>query len=160
VRTLRESEAYFRSLVEHARDVIHVINGDGTTRYITPSVKRLLGYSPEELIGKMAVELVHPDDRASAMAALRLDRYAPGAGRGLEFRVGHRDGSWRIFEGVGTNLMDDPTVQGVIVNSRDITGSKRAQEATARLAAFPRATPSPILECDADGEVVYANPAA
>ena len=160
VRTLRESEAYFRSLVENARDVIHVINGDGTTRYITPSVQHLLGFRPEELIGKMALDLVHPDDRATAMAALRLDRYAPGAGRGLEFRVGHRDGSWRVFEGVGTNLMDDPTVQGVIVNSRDITGRKRAEEETARLAAFPRATPSPILECDAEGVVIYANPAA
>ncbi|HEX8211461.1 MAG TPA: EAL domain-containing protein [Longimicrobium sp.] len=159
VRTLRESDAYFRSLVENARDVIHVINEDGTTRYITPSVKRLLGFSPEELIGRMALDLVHPDDRESAMAALRLDRYAPGAGRGLEFRVGHRDGSWRIFEGVGTNLLDDPTVRGVIVNSRDVTGRKRAEEESARLAAFPRATPSPILECDALGEVRYANPA-
>ena len=160
VRTLRESDAYFRSLVENARDVIHVINEDGTTRYITPSVKRLLGYAPEELIGRMALDLVHPDDRESAMAALRLDRYAPGAGRGLEFRVGHRDGSWRIFEGVGTNLLDDPTVRGIIVNSRDVTGRKRAEEESARLAAFPRATPSPILECDAAGEVRYANPAA
>jgi diguanylate cyclase (GGDEF)-like protein/PAS domain S-box-containing protein len=159
VRTLRESDAYFRSLVENARDVIHVINEDGTTRYITPSVKRLLGFSPEELIGRMALDLVHPDDRESAMAALRLDRYAPGSGRGLEFRVGHRDGSWRIFEGVGTNLLDDSTVRGVIVNSRDVTGRKRAEEESARLAAFPRATPSPILECDAMGEVRYANPA-
>ncbi|MBD0319777.1 MAG: EAL domain-containing protein, partial [Gemmatimonadetes bacterium] len=160
VRTLRESEAYFRSLVENARDVIHVINGDGTTRYITPSVRHLLGYTPEELIGQMALDLVHPDDRETAMAALRLDRYAPGAGRGLEFRVGHRDGSWRIFEGVGTNLMDDPTVQGVIVNSRDVTERKLAEEGSARLAAFPRATPSPILECDAAGAILYANPAA
>ena len=157
---LRESEAYFRSLVENARDVIHVINPDGTTRYITPSVKHLLGYEPEDLIGRMAVDLVHPDDREEAMAALRLDRYARGAGRGLEFRVGHSDGSWRTFEGVGTNLVDDPTVRGLIVNSRDITGRKRAEEETARLAAFPRGTPSPILECGAGGEIRYANPAA
>jgi diguanylate cyclase (GGDEF)-like protein/PAS domain S-box-containing protein len=157
---LRESEAYFRSLVENARDVIHVINGDGTTRYITPSVKPLLGFEPEELIGRVALDLVHPEDREAAMAALRLDRYAPGAGRGLEFRVGHRDGSWRVFEGVGTNLMDHPTVRGVIVNSRDVTERKRAEEETARLASFPRGTPSPILECGPGGEVRYANPAA
>ena len=157
---MRESEAYFRSLVENARDVIHVINHDGTTRYITPSVTRVAGYTPEELIGRDALDLVHPDDRERVRAALHQDRYSPGAGRGLEMRIVHRDGSVRVLEGVGTNLVDDPNVRGVIVNSRDITGRKRAEEANARLAAFPRGTPNPVVECDATGEVRYANPAA
>ena len=105
---LRESEAYFRSLVENARDVIHVINADRTTRYITPSIQRLLGWDPEELIGRSVMEFLHPDDVGRVMDALRATRGQPGAGLPIEVRVRHRDGEWRIFEGIGRNLIDDP----------------------------------------------------
>jgi PAS domain S-box-containing protein len=87
-------EAYFRSLVENARDVIHVVNADRTTRYVTPSIARLLGYAPEELVGRNPLDLVHPDDREPALELLRRARLAPGAGQPLEVRVRHRDGSW------------------------------------------------------------------
>jgi diguanylate cyclase (GGDEF)-like protein/PAS domain S-box-containing protein len=159
-RALRESEAYFRSLVENARDVIHVINRDRTTRYITPSVTRLVGWDWEELIGRPATDLVHPDDLPRVLEILTLERNDPRAGMILEFRVPHRDGSWRVFEAVGKNLLDDPVVRGIVVNSRDVTERKLAEEETARLAAFPRESPNPILECDAAGRTVYVNPAA
>jgi diguanylate cyclase (GGDEF)-like protein/PAS domain S-box-containing protein len=154
------SEAYFRSLVENARDVIHVINADGTTRYITPSVTHLLGWTVEELVGRNALELVHPDDRGPAVDILREARKTPESGRPLVLRVPHRDGSWRVFEAIGRNLLDDPRVRGVIVNSRDVTERVRAQEETRRLAAFARENPGPILECAPDGRVLYLNPAA
>ncbi|HEU0053358.1 MAG TPA: PAS domain S-box protein, partial [Longimicrobium sp.] len=150
--------AYFRTLVENARDVIHVINADGTTRYITPSVERVLGWTAEELIGRDAVELVHPDDREAAQAELRLARQTATA-RPLVFRAPHRDGSWRIIEATGRNLLDDPAVRGLIVNSRDVTERVRAEEENRRLAAFPRESPNPILECAPDGGVLYLNPA-
>src|SRR5688500_17792905 len=107
---LREREAYFRALVENARDVIHVINPDRTTRYITPSVKRLLDWDPEELIGRSVLEIVHPEDAEHALNELRAGRGVPGIGLPIEVRVRHRDGSWRIFEGIGRNLLDDPVV--------------------------------------------------
>jgi diguanylate cyclase (GGDEF)-like protein/PAS domain S-box-containing protein len=125
---LREGEAYFRSLVENARDVIHVINADRTTRYITPSVTHLLGWTPEELIGRSAMEIVHPDDAGPALAQIRAARETPSTGRPLLLRVAHRDGSWRLFEAVGRNLLDDPVVRGVIINSRDVTERVLAEE--------------------------------
>jgi diguanylate cyclase (GGDEF)-like protein/PAS domain S-box-containing protein len=158
-RAIRESEAYFRSLVENARDVIHVINADGTTRYITPSVRRLLGWDPEELVGRSALDLVHPDDLPRVMQVLRMDRDVPGTAGGIEFRAPHRDGSWRVFEAIGKNLIDDPVVNGIIVNSRDVTERHQAEQETARLAAFPRQNPYPILECGTSGQVLYLNPA-
>jgi len=156
---LRHSEAYFRSLVENARDVIHVINEDRTTRYITPSVQGLLGWTPEELVGRSVLDIVHPDDVAAALEQLRLSRETPGAGRPLTMRARHRDGSWRVFEAIGRNLVDDPAVRGIIVNSRDVTGRRRAEEENLRLAAFARENPNPIFECDAEGGVLWANAA-
>jgi diguanylate cyclase (GGDEF)-like protein/PAS domain S-box-containing protein len=157
---LRESEAYFRSLVENARDVIHVINADQTTRYVTPSVRRLLDYDPEELIGHSVTEIVHPDDVARVLTELRAVRGTPGAGLPIEVRVRHRDGSWRIFEGVGRNLLDDPVVHGVVINSRDVTERRRREEQVRRLAAIPQESPNPIVECDLGGTPTYVNPAA
>jgi diguanylate cyclase (GGDEF)-like protein/PAS domain S-box-containing protein len=157
---LRESEAYFRSLVENARDVIHVINADRTTRYITPSVMRLLGWEPEELIGRSVLEIVHPDDLEPALAELRGSRGTAGPGLPIEIRVRHKDGSWRIFEGVMRNLLEDPVVRGVVVNSRDITARRQREEQVRRLAAIPQESPNPIIECDLGGNPIYVNPAA
>ena len=159
VEALRRSEAYFRALVENARDVIHVINEDGTTRYITPSVRHLLGWDPAALTGHSALELVHPDDVEPAKEQIRLSRGNPGAGRPLTVRVRHRDGSWRVFEAVGRNLLDDPRVRGIIVNSRDVTERRRAEEQSLRLAAFARENPNPIFELAPDGAVVWVNAA-
>src|SRR4051812_23491387 len=81
VRALRHSEAYFRALVENARDVIHVINEDRTTRFITPSVRHLLGWEPEELVGRTTLDFIHPDDVQAALDQIKLARETPGAGR-------------------------------------------------------------------------------
>jgi len=157
---LRESEAYFRSLVENARDVIHVLNPDRTTRYVTPSVKRLLGWDPEELIGRSILDLLHPEDAERVLEGLRADRAQPGTGMAIEVRVRNKSGEWRIFEGVARNLVDDPTVRGVVVNSRDVTDRRRRDEQIRRLAAIPQESPNPILECDLRGTPIYLNPAA
>jgi diguanylate cyclase (GGDEF)-like protein/PAS domain S-box-containing protein len=157
---LRESEAYFRSLVENARDVIHVINPDRTTRYVTPSIMRLLGWDPEEVIGRSILDFLHPDDVERVMGELRAGRAQPGVGLPLEVRVRHKSGEWRIFEGVARNLVDDPAMQAVVINSRDVTDRRRRDEQIRRLAAIPQESPNPILECDLGGNPTYLNPAA
>jgi diguanylate cyclase (GGDEF)-like protein/PAS domain S-box-containing protein len=156
---LERREEYFRSLTENALDVIHVINADRTTRYVSPSVERLLGYLPEDLVGKPAEQLIHPDDLPAMVATARASR-GDGEARALQFRARHRDGSYQCFEGVIRNLLDDPVVAGVVINSRDVSERQRVQEESTRLAALSRENPNPVLQCDATGAPVHVNPAA
>jgi diguanylate cyclase (GGDEF)-like protein/PAS domain S-box-containing protein len=158
-QALPYSEAYFRALVEKGRDVIQVINADHTIRYITPSVLHLLGWSPEELIGRNALEILHPDDVAAALEQIELSVEQPGFGQPLTVRVRHRNGSWRVFEVIGRNLLADPRVQGIVVNSRDVTGRRQREEESQRLAAFVSESPNPVLECAPDGQVLWRNAA-
>ena len=125
---MRTSEARFRSLVQRSYDVIAVCDPDGTVRYVTPSVEPILGLKPDEVIGTNGVSFAHPDDRHELSASLTrlLDGTSPQ--RAVEFRALHTDGSLRYLEVVPTNLVDDPAVRGVVLNVRDITERKRAEE--------------------------------
>ena len=124
----RTSEERFRSLVQRSYDVIAVCDTEGTIRYVTPSVELILGRKPEELIGTNGYEFAHPDDRADLMGSLArlLDGSSPQ--RAVEFRVQHMDGSLRCVELVPTDLVDDPAVGGIVLNVRDITERKRAEQ--------------------------------
>ncbi|TMA59345.1 MAG: PAS domain-containing sensor histidine kinase, partial [Deltaproteobacteria bacterium] len=124
---LRRSEEYFRLLTENALDIIILLNSDGTVRYQSPSAERVLGYQLEEAIGKSGFEFVHPDDLPIVMNAFAEVIQSPGLTPRVEVRVQHKDGSWRILEALGNNLVDNPTVGGLIINSRDITERKHME---------------------------------
>ena len=124
---LRRSEEYFRLLTENALDIIILLNSDGTVRYQSPSAARVLGYKLEEAIGKSGFEFVHPDDLPTLMNAFAEVIKSPGLTPRVEIRVQHKDGSWRILEALGNNLVDNPTVGGLIINSRDITERKHME---------------------------------
>ncbi len=125
---LIESEERFRALIENSSDAIVILNKDGTSRYQSPSMKRVLGYTPEERIGKNAFEFVHPEDMPRAIEAFTQLAQSKDVTQHVEVRGRHRDGSWRIFEVLGRNLLEDPVVSGIVVNFRDITERKRQQE--------------------------------
>ncbi len=125
---LRRSEARFRALVQHSSELVYVRDLDGAIRYISPAVERLLGYRQEELLGRDRTALVHPDDLAAIAGQIaRLEREGAPPGP-LEYRLRHRDGSWRRMAGTAANLLDEPSVRGIVVNCRDITERKRAEE--------------------------------
>ncbi len=126
-RALRRSEDHFRSLIESASDIITVLKSDGTMQYQSPSVERLLGYAPEELIGNNVFELVHPDDLPDVLNAFRTGIQNPGSAQSAEFRFHHKDGSWRFLESIGRFPIDDSGVTVGIINSRDITERKRVE---------------------------------
>jgi PAS domain S-box-containing protein len=118
-RELRQqkSEARFTSLVQNSSDVITVTEPDGTVRYVSPSVERVLGYMPEDLIGNNRWELVHPDERLE-LQRLHADEYLKnksGLTLRVELRMRHRDGSWRYIESIANNLLNDPNVGGARV---------------------------------------------
>ena len=125
---LRASEARFRALTENSSDMIMLLNPDATFRYASSSVQRLMGYAPESLTGRNILELVHPDDlaRVQSETALLMQGH-PGLREYTVARVRHADGTWHFHEAVGTNLLDDPAVAAVVMNSRDITVRKQAE---------------------------------
>jgi PAS domain S-box-containing protein len=129
---LRGSEAHHRSLIENGSDIILVLNAEGVVRYVSPSVERILGWTPAERIGKSPFDLVHPDDFPVLFEIFQEGSGIPGASRTIEARVRHCDGSWRILEVTGRNLLHDPAVAGIVLNSRDITERRRAEEALRR----------------------------
>ncbi|MBA2731978.1 MAG: PAS domain S-box protein, partial [Acidobacteria bacterium] len=125
--TLQRSEEYFRSLIENATDIVSIVDADGVRRYISPSVERLLGYRPEELIGQNSFGLVHPEDVPELTALFAEGIKHPSRVITKEFRFRHKDGTWRTLEMMGRNLLSDPNVAGIIINSRDITKRKQAE---------------------------------
>ena len=124
---LEQTEQQLRPLIENATDIITVLNRDGTKRYVSPSIERSLGYTPEELTGKNAFELVHPDDLPELQKLFVSGVTNPGLVVTRQFRIKAKDGSWRIHEATAHNLLNDPTVSGVVINSRDITERKRLE---------------------------------
>jgi PAS domain S-box-containing protein len=131
---LRESEERFHALVQNALDIVMVTDVEGTIRYVSPSVERVLGYRPEEQIGTSAAEYVHPDDLKKGLDALSEAVSRPGVHSvAVETWVRHKDGSWRCLEGMANNLLGDPAVKGVVFNHRDVTDRKAAEEEVRRL---------------------------
>lgn len=124
---LRRSEEHFRSLIENASDLITILNDDRTIRYQSPSVERVLGYEPDDLTDKSIFDFVHPDDRPSVIDVFAETIQILGATASMEFRFRHNDGSWRILEAMVNNLLDDPAVAGIVINSRDITVRVQAE---------------------------------
>jgi PAS domain S-box-containing protein len=126
-QTVQQSEGHFRSLIENASDLIAIVGPDWAFRYQSPSIERVLGYGPDELIGRPFWELIHPDDRFSLglMFQSVLGSSTPRGGRESRFR--HKDGTWRVLEGVGTRMTTADGTPVVIVNSRDVTERKRAE---------------------------------
>ena len=122
-------EAWQHSLLENTSDVIAVLEVDGTIRYASPAVERMLGYSPEEVIDTSVFYYVHPDDYERALAAFAETLERPGVLPTLEFRARRSDGTWRHVEVVRNNRLEDPTVLGVVIDVRDITERRRTEEA-------------------------------
>ena len=157
---LRRSEEYFRSLIEHSSDVITIIKREGTISYESPSLERVLGYKPEELMGQNAFELIHPEDVPIVVEALTRPSAPAGAHQSIEYRIRHKNGSWRVLETLGTNLLDEPEVAGIIINSRDITGRKQAEEQIREQAALLDKAQDAILVYDLETRIGFWNKSA
>jgi PAS domain S-box-containing protein len=127
-KVIIESEERFRSLVQNSFDIITILDADGTVHYVSPAVERVTDYKPEERIGTNAFGSVHPDDRDRALDTFAEVLKKPGLHPPLEFRVPHKDGSWRYLEHVVNNLLDDPAVRGAVVNSWDLPERKAPVE--------------------------------
>ncbi len=126
---LQRREEHFRSIIENASDMVMILDADAVFLYASPSVERILGYIPQNLIGRSAFDFIHPDDgrQMADHFTQRVNSVIPSSP--TEFRVRHNNGSWCTLEGVGENLLDHPAVEGFVINARDISSRKRAEVA-------------------------------
>jgi len=121
---VRHSERWFRSIIENSSEMVLVLDVDGSTKYASPSSKRVLGLDPKDIVGRQIFDFVHPEDvRAVQLEFTRLLELR-GAVSPLEFRCRNSEGCWRTVLVTARNLMHDPHVYGVIVTARDITDQK------------------------------------
>jgi PAS domain S-box-containing protein len=125
---LRRSQDRFRALIDKGTDLIVVVDGEGRFLFVSPSATECLGWADMELVGKTAFDLVHPEDLTRLAGIFTEGVGVPGATGGAQFRARHRDGSWRLLEATGRNLLDDQAVQGVVINARDVTEQHRLEE--------------------------------
>ncbi len=133
---VRAREQYFRALLEHASDMVLILDGEGKIRYCSPSVTTLLGYRTAQLLGQPLWCLVSPAAQASVQGQFTQVCRQAGVSKPQEFAVQHRDQSGRYLEGIFNNLLGDAVVQGVVVNLRDITERRYHEEQQrARVAA-------------------------
>jgi len=142
--SLRKSERQFRALIENSADCISLTGADRVFRYVSPSVTRIEGYAPEELIGTLAIDQTHPDDLEPLARAMEKLFLSPGQPIPAVWRRKHKDGHWIWLEGVATNLLDDPSVRAIVCNYRDISErlahEGRVAEQLQRLALLSRIT--------------------
>jgi PAS domain S-box-containing protein len=128
VEALRHNEERLRLLIENGHDIITVLEPDGTILYVSSSVERVLGYAPEELVGRNTFDWMHPED-AERVVAVLSDGIVGGLQTGeAEYRYRARDGSWRWLESVGRNLLTTRGVKGIVINSRDVTERRAWQK--------------------------------
>jgi PAS domain S-box-containing protein len=153
---LKASEERFRSLVEQSSEGIVLVDINKKLTYLSPAVSRILGYSPEEyIIAQATEESIHPDDRADVAANHLWADNHPGEAITSVIRRLHKDGTWRWIKSTIRNLLEDPNVRATVVNFRDITERKEAEEAllakTAFLEAQVNSSPDGILVVDDKG---------
>ena len=155
------SEQRFRALLEHASDVLMLLDTDGTVLYASQSTSLVLGYGPTENVGGHVFELVHPDDRPGALELFAELMQEPGRLVRTELRALHKDGSWRRLQVVGVNRLSEPAIRAIVVTYRDITERERTErdlrETLSLLNATFESTADGILVVDLAGHIVSFN---
>lgn len=157
--SLREAQDRFAALVDNASDMVTVNSLDGLITYASPSMRRWLGYDPDELLGTQARELMHPDD-VRRVERSAFDQFARGVSEPINYRARHRDGSWREVEAIITDLLYEESVRGVVTNARDVTEKRAAERRASELVEILEATNELVILSDPHGVIVYANRSA
>ncbi len=156
----RKSDILFEEMVQHSTDMIAILDCNGNYSFVSNNVEPILGYSTEYFIGRSPFEILHPDDVERIREALD---YVVHKGRMhvADFRIRHRDGSWRWVETTGTNKLDHPSIRGILINTRDITERRVAElkvkESNERYNLVSIASNDVIWDFDLEKNVYYTS---
>jgi hemerythrin-like metal-binding protein/PAS domain S-box-containing protein len=161
---LQKSEKRFRAIVEHSLEEISLIDSDGILTYESPTSRNPLGYPPNAFVGHNLTDLIHPDEKAAAAQLLEQIVSHPGIVHEASFRLQHQDGSWHWMESSLSNLLDEPAVQSIVINYRDVTEQKMAavalRESAERnilQASLLNQVHNAVIATDLDGKIFYWN---
>ena len=119
-----KAEDRFRSLIQNSSDTTMVIAASGVCSYVSPAIVELLGFEPDEVVGRSAIDLVHPDERQRFRDRMATRLRAGSDSISVQFRMERKDGAWRDVEAVVANQLDRSSVAGYVANIRDITERK------------------------------------
>lgn len=155
-RYLREREIPFRALVEYSSDLVTVLEPDGTVAYASPSAEYILGYTPTQIVGESAFGDIHPEDRERVEEAFAGMLTSPDPNPAIEYRLRHADGDWRVVESRTSNKLEHSAIEGLVVNTRDITRRKRAEdrlrENKAKIERLHE-TAASLADCESEREI-------
>ena len=164
-RALEHEKERFQALIENSFDIVMVADAEGKIKYVSPSVEHSLGFKPEEMIGARIFDYVHPDDAQVGRPTFQaLAEHEGMTETGREFRLRDQDGNWHVMEVTGKNMLGDPAVRGIIINHRDITERKQAEEALEeseeRYRSLAESAVDAIVSADSSGRIISWNKAA
>jgi PAS domain S-box-containing protein len=153
-RQVRNAELRFRALIENSHDGIGLVDKNYVIRYVSPSVNRMLGYTPDELYGKNLSSFLNDDDWKILMIVMEELKQEHGGSREFIYRTKHKNGGWRWICSSVTNMLNDPQINAFIFNYKDHTERINAEQAISNSEALYRSlfhnSPMPIWVCDRD----------
>ncbi len=163
IKEVERTRKRLYALLENASEVIFIYNKDGIITYTSPSIKHILGYDPDEMIGKNGFEIFSPEVNQKIKQAFITLLNNPNEPIALEY-VFKKDGKEEMWlETIGRNLLENPAINGIIFNTRDITVRKiaeRAQRMSGQMRALSENSPDLIIRVNLEGKIFYANPVA
>jgi PAS domain S-box-containing protein len=154
---LKRSEEMFRAIVEKLQEVVLVLERDGTIRYVSPNIENMVGYLPEELITRSALDLLHPEDVPRVLDVFLAGVDRPDSAASDEFRVRHKNGSWRFAAAASKNQLENPEIAGIVITVRDVTERIRAEEQALFHTTLLDQVRSAVFAVDTEGRIIYWN---
>ena len=157
-------EEHFRRLIENSQDYIMLVDTTAAITSVSSSVERMLGYTPEEMLGGRPADLLHPDDVSYVLGVFQSLMQHPGTTASLRYRIRHKNGSWRLLESVGRTISPDSGDEGVVANCRDITDFVEVEQALRerdeRFRQIIESAADLVFICDSSGAMTYVAPSS